>query len=379
MAPILCVGNDRRIVGRLRESLRPSEFVEIPHPSNGESNSGVSPAPILARRDFDACLVVAASPDPVNTVLGSALRTGVPVIVVLPRDDARVASACIRAGAYDCLSMPIRGDEIRESVAGAVLASWHGGAGSQCDSDEQLRIPAIDALLNDYAASSLPVFITGESGVGKEVAAELIHRRSSRSAGPFIPRNCAATPDTLFETDFFGCEAGAYTGAVKRSGAFELAAGGTIFIDEVGDLPLEKQASLLRVLEERNVRKVGGTRQIPVDFRLVTATNRNLEHEIAAGTFRADLFYRIHVLPIRIPPLRERVNEIPELCYRFACSYAKKPLEFSPSAVAMLQQHSWPGNIRELRNVVQRISVISREKRVTCNTVREAFRVSSMV
>ena len=379
MGPVLCVGNDSNIIARVRESLRASEFLCLGYPPEGGSTPDVLAANVLLRRDFDVCVVIATSLAPVEYVLASTLRTGVPVMVVLPTNNVRVAAACIRAGVFDCLSMPIRGDEIRHSVGRAVLTSSRRRGMPESVLKDPLIIPAIDRLLTDYAGASLPVFIAGESGVGKEVAARIIHSRSLRCDGPFVPRNCAAIPNTLFETDFFGCEPGAYTGAVKRSGAFELAAGGTIFLDEIGDLPLEKQASLLRVLEQGTVRKVGGSKQIPVDFRLVAATNRNLEQEIAAGAFRADLFYRIHVLPIRVPPLRERVEEIPDLCRHFACNSGRQDLEFSPPAVAMLQQHRWPGNIRELRNMVQRISVIIRGSWVTCDVVREAFRVSAMV
>ncbi len=379
MGPVLCVGDNQGIIARVRELLRPAEFIHLKERQGDESAAPATAANPLVRGDFDVCVVVSARPDAVERVLQSTLQTGVPVVVILPRDDVRAASACIRAGAFDCLSIPIRGDEIRHSVGKAMLASWNGGGHSGSGTNQQVIIPTIDRLLSRYAATPLPVLITGESGVGKEVAAQIVHRRSPRADGPFIPRNCAATPDALLETDLFGCEAGAYTGAVKRTGAFELAAGGTIFLDEVGELPLEKQASLLRVLEQGKVRKVGGSRQISVDFRLVAATNRNLEHEVTAGTFRGDLFYRIHVLPIHVPPLRERVNEIPDLCRYFAALIGRQDLEFSPPAVAMLQRHTWPGNIRELRNMVQRISVISRGTRVTCDTVREAFRVAALV
>lgn len=379
MGPVLCVGSEPNIVSRVRESLHASEFIHLEYCAETGSVPGVLAANALRRRDFDVCVVIATSLASVEYVLANTLRTGVPVMVVLPTSNVRFAAACVRAGVFDCLSMPIRGDEIRHSVARAVLTSSRSRGVPVPVSDEQLSIPAIDTLLRDYAQTSLPVYIAGESGVGKEVAARIIHSRSIRCNGPFVPRNCAAIPDTLFETDFFGCEPGAYTGAVKRSGAFELAAGGTIFLDEIGDLRLEKQASLLRVLEQGTVRKVGGSRQIPVDFRLVAATNRNLEQAIAVGAFRADLFYRIHVLPIRVPPLRERVEEVPELCRHFARKSGREDLEFSPPALAMLQQHSWPGNIRELRNMVQRISVIARGPRVTCDIVREAFRVSAMV
>lgn len=210
------------------------------------------------------------------------------------------------------------------------------------------------------AKSDATVFLQGESGTGKELFAKAIHFESHRAAGPFVPINCAAIPDTLLESELFGYEQGAFTGALKsgKRGLFEIAQGGTLFLDEIGDLPLHLQAKLLRVLEERKVRRVGGSKTNPIDVRIITATNRNLAEMTSKGLFREDLYYRLHVIPIHIPPLRERIHDIPMLAQFFMQKITRisnRPnMLLSPSAIRALQAHHWPGNVRELQNVLER-------------------------
>lgn len=210
------------------------------------------------------------------------------------------------------------------------------------------------------AKSEATVFLQGESGTGKELFAKAIHFESNRSAGPFVPINCAAIPDALLESELFGYEQGAFTGALKggKLGLFEIAQGGTLFLDEIGDIPLHLQAKLLRVLEERKVRRVGGSKSLPIDVRIIAATNRNLADMTSKGLFREDLYYRLHVIPIVIPPLRERKSDIPMLAQHFiqkVCRATNQPMiPLSHSAIRTLQGHNWPGNVRELQNVMER-------------------------
>ncbi|MGC5326356.1 sigma 54-interacting transcriptional regulator [Brevibacillus sp. SYSU BS000544] len=208
--------------------------------------------------------------------------------------------------------------------------------------------------------SQATILLSGESGTGKELFAKAIHYESERSSQAFVPINCAAIPDTLLESELFGYEEGAFTGARKggHPGLFEVAQGGTLFLDEIGELPLQLQAKLLRVLEDRTIRRIGGKKSIPVDVRIITASNRNLPDMVAKGQFREDLFYRLHVIPIRIPPLRERKHDIPLLAQYFVtkvCQQINRPTaQLSASAIRYLQSHHWPGNVRELQNVLER-------------------------
>ncbi len=210
------------------------------------------------------------------------------------------------------------------------------------------------------AKSDATVFLQGESGTGKELFAKAIHFESNRAAGPFVPINCAAIPDTLLESELFGYEQGAFTGALKsgKPGLFEIAQGGTLFLDEIGDLPLHLQAKLLRVLEERKVRRLGASKTIAIDVRIIAATNRNLADMTSKGQFREDLYYRLHVIPILIPPLRERKSDIPMLAQFFIQKVCRTmnhaTLTLSHSAIRTLQAHHWPGNVRELQNVLER-------------------------
>jgi formate hydrogenlyase transcriptional activator len=213
------------------------------------------------------------------------------------------------------------------------------------------------------APSDSTVLVLGETGTGKELIARAIHRRSNRSSRAFIRVNCAAIPASLIGSELFGHEKGAFTGAIQRHlGRFELADGGTIFLDEIGDLPAETQIALLRVLQEREIERVGGTKPIPVDVRILAATNRNLKAAIAAGTFREDLFYRLNVFPIQIPSLRERIDDIPLLVTYLIERYAKKACKrirnIQNETLTLLQAYEWPGNIRELQNVIERAVVL---------------------
>ena len=227
---------------------------------------------------------------------------------------------------------------------------------------ESDAIRAIRDLLPVVAASSSTVLITGESGTGKEIVARSLHDLSHRANANFVPINCAAIPKDLIESELFGHRKGAFTGAVTdRVGRFELAHNGSIFLDEIGDLPLELQVKLLRVLQERVIDPVGGTKPIPIDVRVIAATHRDLEAEIAAGRFREDLYYRLNVLPLNTPPLRERASDVPLLLQFFSKHHAgagEKPITFAPDFTYAMQAYQWPGNVRELSNLIDRFSTL---------------------
>jgi len=206
--------------------------------------------------------------------------------------------------------------------------------------------------------------ITGENGTGKELVARSIHYYSQRNDKPFIAINCAAIPEELIESELFGHEKGAFTGAVaQKKGKFDLADGGTLFLDEIGDMSLKTQAKILRILQERCFERVGGTRVVSVDVRIIAATNKPLEDEIRLGRFREDLYYRLNVIPFRVPALRERVEDIPLLVPHFVSQFyhheGREPKSFLPETILLLCQHDWPGNIRELRNIVERILIMT--------------------
>jgi two-component system, NtrC family, nitrogen regulation response regulator NtrX len=250
------------------------------------------------------------------------------------------------------------------------------GSGGIVFTGEKMR--KLMAQVERVAASETRVCIFGETGTGKELIARTIHDKSPRHAGPYVTLNCAAVPAELIESELFGHEKGSFTGAASRHiGKFEQANDGTLFLDEIGDMPLAMQAKLLRVLEQGEVERIGGDKPTKVNVRVVVATHRQLEEQVKQGNFRQDLFHRIFVFPIVLPPLRERPEDIPALAAHFAAQIVKqnnwKEITFSPEALQALQAHSWPGNIRELRNVVERLLLFAESDTVTPATVQAAL------
>ena len=289
------------------------------------------------------------------------------------------AVLAIKEGAFDFLSKPLKDPASLLAVVKRALEQVElERLTISLQEIEQAGLPpeelifagnAMDSvrkLVQDVARTQATVLLHGESGTGKELIARMIHLASPRKNAPFIPLNCAAIPENLLESELFGHERGAFTGAVQaRRGKFELAQGGTIFLDEIGEMPQLLQAKLLRVLQERVFERVGGTLQIKADVRVIAASNRDLAKEVAEKQFREDLFYRLNVFPITLPPLRERADAIPQLvrhfCARFsAAAGARRPIGISPEALALLQQHNWPGNVRELQNVIERGVILAR-------------------
>jgi len=309
-----------------------------------------------------------------------------PVVMISGQASVETAVRATRLGAVDFLEKPLSTEKLLVTIEN-VLRMRH-----LEDENRDLRSrlgkheivwsgPVMERLMAQVervAASESRVAIQGETGTGKELIARTIHQKSARHAGPFVTLNCAAVPAELIESELFGHEKGSFTGAAARHiGKFEQAAGGTLFLDEIGDMPLAMQSKLLRVLEEGEIERVGGDKPIAVDARVVVATHRNLEEMVRQGTFRADLFHRIYVFPIALPPLRERAGEIPVLAEYFAAQVASqngwRPKHFSPESIEILQRYAWPGNVRELRNVVERVLLLSSAETITAEEVNLAL------
>ena len=239
-------------------------------------------------------------------------------------------------------------------------------------SDEAIKLIRLIALCAD---SDAPILIQGETGTGKEVVSRELHRQSARSAKNFVGINCAAIPAQLLESELFGHKKGAFSGAIAdRVGRFQLADQGTLFLDEIGDMPLDLQVKLLRVLEEREVMPVGASRAVPFDVRLIAATHQDLEGMVARKEFREDLYYRLNVVPIVIPPLRDRQTDIAELCHYYISLYSDdRKMSFTPKSIEVLSRYRWPGNVRELANLVKRLSVLSPEPDIELATIPAAY------
>ena len=303
------------------------------------------------------------------------------VVIITGQGEKDVALRAIGAGAYDFLCKPVEMEELKFllkrcfHVAQLEREYREMQQLLQGDAFEGMlgTSPSMEAVfgtIRKVATTSAPVLILGESGTGKEMAAQAIHQRSSRKNGPFVPINCSAIPETLLESELFGHEKGAFTGAhVQRKGRIETANGGTLFLDEIGEIPLQLQVKLLRFLQEQRIARVGGREEIPIDNRVITATNADLKKAMAAGSFREDLYYRLAVVQILMPPLRERRSDIPLLAQaflrRFATQIPKEGLAYDREAIRAMNSHTWPGNVRELENCVRRAVIMAEGKRLT--------------
>ena len=322
---------------------------------------------------------------------GSGLSTRVAVVVLTAMGSVQQAVDAMKLGAYDFLQKPVDATRLRTILGNATRQREtaielevarrrlreSGVLGSMVGSSQKMR--EAFALIEQIAPSNVPVLITGESGTGKELVARTLHALSPRKTRPFVAVNCAAIPETLIESEIFGHEKGAFTGAAeRRAGCFELASGGTLLLDEVGEMPIGTQAKLLRVLEESNFLRLGGTKPIQVDVRIIAATNKVLKEAVTQGEFREDLYYRLNVVPLFIPPLRERREDILPLALDimqfFNKELKKSFVGFGPAAAELLQRYPWPGNIRELRNVIERTMILSNESEITAEDLPEEVR-----
>ena len=303
------------------------------------------------------------------------------VIIVSGQGEKENALRAIGAGAYDFLCKPVDLDELklvlRRCVYVAELERENRALQQSLRSDvfegmigSSAPMQAVFAMIRKVAASTAPILLLGESGTGKEMAAAAIHRRSARNEKPFVAINCSAIPENLIESELFGHEKGAFTGAqAQRKGLLESAEGGTLFLDEIGDLPAPIQVKLLRFLQEQTFLRVGGRQEIQTDVRIVAATNADLKQSVARGAFREDLFFRLAVIVVNLPPLRERGDDFAVVAQafldRFATENRKSGLSFSPDAQRAMQRHGWPGNVRELQNRIQRGVIMTDGKRLT--------------
>ncbi|MBI2469177.1 MAG: sigma-54-dependent Fis family transcriptional regulator [Candidatus Rokubacteria bacterium] len=335
----------------------------------------------FGREPFDLVLTDQKMPDLSGLELLEAVRAQnpeTPVIVMTAHGTIETAVAAIKAGATDYLTKPLNLDELLHRVQQVrerqhlvsenrelrqALRERHRVAGIIGESG---RMQEVLSLVGRVASSDATVLIRGESGTGKELIAKAIHYASPRAAGPLVRVNCAALPENLLESELFGHEKGAFTGAVaSRKGRFEVADGGSLFLDEIGDLPLHLQVKLLRVLQEREIERVGSSRPIPVDVRMLAATHRDLEALVRAGQFRDDLYYRINVVTVSLPPLRERREDIPLLVDHFLSTFAAKNGKairgLTREARDALLRYDYPGNVRELENLVERAVVLTRD------------------
>ncbi len=332
----------------------------------------------LRADSYDLVLLDVRMPDGNGVDLLAEMRRELfsgPVILITADPKVEDVKTALRQGAYDYLVKPVRFDELQVTMANALeagrlrqeVATLRQQAQTWRERDV-IGNSAIMRQVMDYArraaaSEANAILLQGESGTGKDLLAQYIHQHSARRDRPYVPVNCSAIPETLLEAELFGHEKGAFTDAkAMKKGLFEVADGGTIFLDEIGEMPLALQSKLLRTLEDQTLRRLGGLRDIQVNVRMIAASNRNLEAAAQAGRFRADLYYRLMVIPIFIPPLRSRSEDVPALAAFFIEQYnrrfGKKIEGLAPAAVEMMAQYSWPGNIRELKNAIQRAMIL---------------------
>src|SRR3954451_21253887 len=369
MANLLIVDDDANTLGSLARAFRLAG-----HEANVCDNAALA-FELVKTQGFDMMLSDVVMPGKDGLTLLEEMRglgIGLPVVMISGQANIEMAVRATRLGAIDFLEKPLSTDKLLLTVDNALklkrLEDENRDLRQRVGKHEIVhsgeRMQRVMAQVDRVAASEARVCILGETGTGKELIARALHERSPRRGGPFVTLNCAAVPAELIESELFGHEKGSFTGAATRHiGKFEQAHRGTLFLDEIGDMPLVMQAKLLRVLEERQVERVGGDRTIPVDVRVVVATHRNLDELVKKGVFREDLYHRIYVFPLSLPPLRERDNEIPALVAHFAFQVAQqngwKAKPFQPDAIRELQRYSWPGNVRELRNVIERLLLLT--------------------
>jgi two-component system, NtrC family, response regulator AtoC len=376
----------------IRESI--ARYIAAEGIQTATAEDGAQARAMLMDEAFDALVLDLRMPKVDGLALLSWLQEEgppVPAIVISAYGDVRDAVKAMKLGARDYLVKPFDPEELlmrlrrllaESALAGQVEAGRHApeASGEQPgvwigDGD---RMKGIRELVTRVAPTPSTVLITGESGTGKEVIARLIHSLSANPRGPFAAINISGIPDTLLESELFGFEKGAFTGATERKrGMLELASGGTLFLDEIGDMPMQLQVKLLRVLQEKKVQRLGGTQAIPINARLIAATNRDLEALLREGKFREDLFYRLNVIRIEIPPLRERREDIPRLAglllEKLNRERGRKVRGFAPEALARLQSYGFPGNVRELENTVERAFILCSGEEISPKDLGERF------
>jgi DNA-binding NtrC family response regulator len=372
---ILIADDNEATCKALKELLEADHKVEV-----DTTRDGGAALEILSEHNYSLVLADLRMPGLSGMQLMEAvLKERIPVTVIVMTGYGSIDEAvqAMRLGAYDFLTKPVDPQHLRVAVQRALRErqlldevvylreQLQGRYSFKNIISKNPRMHAIFELISNVAHTTTTVLIEGETGTGKEQVARAIHQASDLRTGPLVAVNCAALPENLLESELFGHEKGAFTSAVgQRKGRFEIADGGTIFLDEVGDIPAAMQAKLLRVLQERRFERVGGTESIEVDVRVIAATNRSLQKLVKQGTFREDLFYRLNVVKIDLPALRDRAEDIPLLAAHFAEKYApagEPPKQLAPQAMEALLNYRWPGNIRELENAIERACVTARD------------------
>lgn len=387
MKTVLVVDDDKEILKTLKMILEYAKF-EVAFAENGPDALSR-----IGESVFDLVLldIKMAGMDGLTALEKiKALQPELPVVMISGHGTIETAVEATKLGAYDFLQKPLDRDKLlivaRNAVERKRLMTDYKEIREKAEGrtdilGESPKIKEVIAQINRVAPTEAKVLITGENGSGKELVAKAIQRQSKRSDKPFVEVNCAAIPNELIESELFGHEKGAFTGAAsQRIGKFELADGGTIFLDEIGDMNLNAQAKVLRVLEEGKLERVGGNKQIAVDVRVIAATNHDLLEAIKQGTFREDLYHRVNVIPIIVPPLRERREDIPTLAVAFAEDICIRngmpPVTFIPDALQRLKQLEWRGNVRELRNIVERLVIMTPHQTIEASQIERGAGVA---
>lgn len=367
--PKILIIDDQAPIRRVLRDILENESYQVE-----DVGSGLEALQIIKEQDFDAVFCDIKMPEMDGMEVLEALKQecDTPVIMISGHGTIDTAVDAIKKGAFDFIQKPPDLNRLLITVRNALdkknLATENKVLKKAVRLQSQMigesePMLEIKDMIGKVAPTNARVLITGENGTGKELVARQLHALSTRGSGPFIEVNCAAIPSELIESQLFGHEKGAFTSAIKqRKGDFELADGGTLFLDEIGDMSLSAQAKVLRALQENKIVRVGGEKEIPVDVRILAATNKNLKEEIEKGNFREDLYHRLSVIVIQVPPLRERKDDIPLLVESFVEAIAQgmgKPAPtFTPEAMEELQRYSWTGNIRELHNIVERLIIL---------------------
>jgi two-component system response regulator PilR (NtrC family) len=343
-----------------------------------ETAAGVGEARrLLGQRGFDLCFTDMRMPDGSGQELIELIAADypdTPVAMITAYGNVDAAVNALKAGAFDFVSKPVDIQLLRRLVQSALKL-----AGKRRDADapaiggrllgDSPAMQQVRATIAKLSRSQAPVYVSGESGVGKELVARLIHEQGPRAAGPFVPVNCGAIPSELMESEFFGHTKGSFTGAhADKAGLFQNAQGGTLFLDEVGELPMHMQVKLLRVIQEKAVRPIGGRSEVPADVRILSATHKDLARLVEQGQFRQDLFYRINVIELHVPPLRERREDVPQLAgailEQLVADHDGGHVELQPAALKVLQDYAFPGNVRELENILERAVAMCEDNRI---------------
>ena len=342
---------------------------------------------MLEAHDFDFCLTDMRLPDGNGIELVRHIQSEypqLPVAMITAHGNMESAVDALKAGAFDFVSKPVNLEQLRTLVDTALNFKPLDITDGPSLLGETIGMEQLLIQINKLARSQAPIYISGESGSGKELVANLIHEQGSHPDGPFIPVNCGAIPNELMESEFFGHTKGSFTGAVSdKEGLFQAANGGTLFLDEVADLPLPMQVKLLRGIQEKAIRPIGGQQEIPVDVRILSATHKNLSNEVDAGSFRQDLYYRINVIELKVPSLRERREDIPllveDLLTRIADEYQVPKPKVSPEAMTSLLGYQFPGNVRELQNILERAITLCEGDTITVDDLNITSETATVV